>query len=551
MNRKKISIWVVTILTFGSGMMNLFSVIGHGIPGRLNLLREIFPLEFLHIFRFLTILMGLALVVSSVNIYKRKKRAFQLIFFLSVFSFIFHLTKGLDYEEAGVSFQLLIILFISRQYFTVKSSIPNLQRSFLRLTIAILATITYGVAGFWLIHPRHFGINFHIGAAIQEIIRYLSFIGDPNLVPQTRHAKWFLDSLYFISISTILYTMYSLFRPVVYIFRTHPHERARATTIVEKYGRHAMDYFKLWKDKSYFFSATGNAFLAYRVGNNFAVVLADPVGPEEEIETIIRDFNIMCDENDWGIAFHQTLTDFLPIYEKLGFRKLKIGEDAIVDLIKFNLVGKEAKEFRHAINRVESEGIYIETLQPPIPDDTLQQIEEVSDEWLKIAGRRERGFTLGQFEPDYVRSTPVMAAMDQNGKLHGFLNIIPSYKKGESTIDLMRRRSDSPNGLMDYMFVKLFLYLQEQGFQTFNLGIAPMSGFQLGEEPTLEERAIHYFFQHLNFLFSFKGLKAYKAKFASYWEPRYVIYQNVFDLARHAIAINAISEIEWRLNQIV
>jgi phosphatidylglycerol lysyltransferase len=544
MKKKNIFVWIVTLLTFGSGMINLLSVSRYGIPRRFNVLREVFPLEFSHIFRFLTILAGLALVVSSVNIYKRKKRAFLLILVLSIFSVIFHLTKGLDYKAAGVSFILLIIMIFSSRYFTVKSSIPNLPRSMLRLAIAILATVTYGVAGFWFIQPRHFGVNFHIGAAIQEMIRYLSFVGDPNLVPQTRHAKWFLDSLYFISISTILYTLYSLFRPVVYIFRTHPHERARATTIVEKYGRHAMDYFKLWQDKSYFFSATGNSFLAYRVGNNFAVVLADPVGPEQEIESIVRDFNIMCDENDWGIAFHQTLPDFLPIYEKLGFRKLKIGEDAIVDLTKFSLVGKEAKEFRHAINRVESEGIYIETLQPPIPDVTLRQIEEVSDEWLKIAGKRERGFTLGQFEPNYIRSTPVMAAMNHGGKLHGFLNIIPSYKKGESTIDLMRRRSDSPNGLMDFLFIKLFQYLQEQGFQTFNLGMAPMSGFQLGEDPTLEERAIHYFFQHMNFLFSFKGLKAYKAKFASYWEPRYVIYQNVFDLARHAIAINTISEIK-------
>jgi phosphatidylglycerol lysyltransferase len=533
----------VTLLTFGSGMMNLFSAVGHGIPGRLNLLMEIFPLEFIHIFRFLTILLGLALVVSSVNIYKRKKRSLQLIVILSIFSFIFHLTKGLDYEEATISFIIVIILILSRQYFTVKSSVPNLQRSVLRLAIAILATIIYGVAGFWLIEPRHFGINFHIGAAIQETFRYLSFLGDPSLVPQTRHARWFLDSLYFISASTIMYTMYALFRPVNYIFRTYPQERARAAVIVEKYGRHAMDYFKLWQDKSYFFSSSGNSFIAYRVGNNFAVVLADPVGIEQEIETIIREFNTMCDENDWGIAFHQTLPDFLPIYEKLGFRKLNIGEDAVVDLTKFTLAGKDAKEFRYVVNKLENNGIHIEIFQPPIPDPMLVQIEEVSNEWLKIAGRRERGFTLGLFEPTYVRSTPVMAAMDQSGKLQGFVNIIPSFKKGESTIDLMRRRSDSPNGLMDYLFVKLFLHLQEQGFQTFNLGMAPMSGFQLGEEPTLEERAIHYFFQHMNFLFSFKGLKAYKAKFATFWEPRYVIYQNVFDLARHAIAINTISEI--------
>jgi len=544
MNRKKLSIWFVTLLTFGSGVMNLYSAIRPGISARFHLLTAFFPLEFIHIFRFLTILIGLALVVSADNIYKRKKRAFQFIVILTTLSIIFHITKGHNYEEALLSFVLLIFLFLSRKYFTVQSSIPDLRRSVFRLAVALSTTIIYGIAGFWLLDPRHFGINFNIGTAIQETFRYLLFIGDQSLLPHTRYAKWFLDSLFVISFTTILYSFYTLFRPVVYIFRTHPIEREKAIVIVKKYGRHAMEYFKLWQDKSYFFSSTEYSFLAYRVGNSFAVVLADPVGPEEEIETIIREFSTMCDNNDWGIAFHQTLPDFLPVYEKLGFRKLKIGDDAVVDLTKFSLAGKGVKEFRHTINKLESEAIHVEVFQPPVPDEILKQSEEVSNEWLKIAGRRERSFTLGQFEPNYIRSTSVMAARDGSGKLLGFVNIIPSYKKGESTVDLMRRRSDSPNGLMDYLFVKLFLYLQEQGFTTFNLGMAPMSGFQLGEEPTLEERAIHYFFQHMNFLFSFRGLKAYKAKFASFWEPRYVIYQNVFDLARHAIAINTISEIK-------
>jgi phosphatidylglycerol lysyltransferase len=96
---------------------------------------------------------------------------------------------------------------------------------------------------------------------------------------------------------------------------------------------------------------------------------------------------------------------------------------------------------------------------------------------------------------------------------------------------------------MDFVFIKLFVHLAEKGFERFSLGMSPMGGFQEGEEPTPEERAIHFFFQRMNFLFSFRGLHAYKAKFATSWEPRYVIYQNIFDLPRHAVAINAVSEL--------
>lgn len=167
----------------------------------------------------------------------------------------------------------------------------------------------------------------------------------------------------------------------------------------------------------------------------------------------------------------------------------------------------------------------------------------MSDDWLKIEGRRERRFTLGLFDPEYVRSTPLCAVVDAQGKMQAFANIIRSYRPGESTIDLMRRRSDAPNGVMDYLFVKLFLQCKEKGYAEFSLGMAPMAGFQEHENPSREERAIHYFFQHMNFLFSYRGLRFYKAKFASRWEPRYVIYQNALELARHAIAIGVVSRL--------
>jgi phosphatidylglycerol lysyltransferase len=147
------------------------------------------------------------------------------------------------------------------------------------------------------------------------------------------------------------------------------------------------------------------------------------------------------------------------------------------------------------------------------------------------------------FEPNYVRSTPIFAAVDKDGNVLAFVNIVPSYRKGEATVDLMRRRAEIPNGVMDYLFVKLFLYNREKGFERFNLGMAPMSGFQEREGASVEEKAVHYFFQHLNFLFSFRGLRQYKAKFASFWEPRYAVYRNVLDLPKLAFAMTKVSEL--------
>jgi phosphatidylglycerol lysyltransferase len=99
-------------------------------------------------------------------------------------------------------------------------------------------------------------------------------------------------------------------------------------------------------------------------------------------------------------------------------------------------------------------------------------------------------------------------------------------------------------GVMDYLFVKLLLRDRAEGYTRFNFGMAPVSGFREREEASAMERAVHQFFQRLTFLFSFGGLKAYKAKFASQWEPRYVIYRHALDLPRVGIALGEVSKLK-------
>jgi len=74
--------------------------------------------------------------------------------------------------------------------------------------------------------------------------------------------------------------------------------------------------------------------------------------------------------------------------------------------------------------------------------------------------------------------------------------------------------------------------------------LAPMSGFREREEASAMERAVYQFFQRLTFLFGFGGLKAYKAKFASSWEPRYLIYRHALDLPKVGIALGKVSKLK-------
>lgn len=156
----------VGLMTLGSGIVKIISAAGKSLPERHASLREFFPLEFLHLSRFLSLLVGFALVVSSLNIIKRKKRAFFLVLCLSGLSVVFHLTKGLDYEEAALSLVLVGALLFARGSFTVKSSIPDLRSSLAGLFLAVGAVLLYGSLGFWLLDKRDFGIFLTVPDAI-------------------------------------------------------------------------------------------------------------------------------------------------------------------------------------------------------------------------------------------------------------------------------------------------------------------------------------------------------------------------------------------------
>jgi phosphatidylglycerol lysyltransferase len=272
-------------------------------------------------------------------------------------------------------------------------------------------------------------------------------------------------------------------------------------------------------------------------------VLGDPVAVNQiEFQRVLTEFLDFCDANDWAVAFHQIPCTHLEEYADAGLSAIKIGEEAIVDVTSFSLEGRPMKALRSSINRLEREGFRAVAFPAPLSDDTLARLRAISDEWLGLPGRRERGFTLGSFTEEYVRETPVIAIENSSGDLLAFVNIIPDGVDDEATIDLMRRRADVPNGTMDLLQVRLIEHLRAEGYKHYSLGMAPFSN--VGDQPNAPviERAIRVLYDHVSVVFSYKGLYSYKAKFQPRWEPRYLAYSGETALPKITFALIQLSE---------
>jgi phosphatidylglycerol lysyltransferase len=274
-----------------------------------------------------------------------------------------------------------------------------------------------------------------------------------------------------------------------------------------------------------------------------AIALGDPVGPAGEGPGTFHEFTAFCRASGWHVALHQSAAACLPIYAAQGYRSICIGEDAIVDLSSFGLQGKGMKEFRNTVTRFDKLGCTVERAEAPLPSALVDELAEVSAEWLRLPGRRERRFTLGRFAPEYVASTPVYVARDADGRALAFLNIPPACPDDAVAIDLMRRREAAPNGVIDYLFTKTFLDLKTRGVTSVNLGMAPLSGLSVRNGAGWEERLVYAVFRRVDCVFSFRGLRSFKAKYATRWEPRYAVYSSPLDLLRLGLALRGVTEI--------
>lgn len=529
------SVQIAALLTGLMGFTNVLSSVTPPLADHLALLRRFLPLVVRHGGRLATAIAGFALLLLARGLWRRKHVAWQLTLVALVVSAFSHLLKGLDYEEAILAIALASWLLALRRHFHARSDPPSIWQGLRASAAALLFTLGYGMAGFYLL-DRHFSVHFSLGAALrQTVIMFIQFY-DPGLQPITGFGRYFADSIYIIGATTLSYSLLMMLRPVLVREPATPQERARAKAIVEAWGRSSLAHFTLLDDKSYYFSP-GGSMIAYVVKGHIALALGDPIGPEPDATATITGFQAYCAQNDWQPTFYQTGPDYLDLYRTAGFHALCIGYKGIVDLAAFSLEGKAGKTLRSSMNRLSRLGYRAELYEPPLSDNLLRELRKISDEWLTMVKGVEKRFSVGWFEDGYIRNNPVIAVRAPDGSISAFANILFTPQRSEITVDLMRRRREAESGTMDFLFVSLFQWARKQGYMTFSLGLSALSGpGEYADDPAVEW-ALHYIYEHIDLFYNFKGIRAFKEKFHPRWSPRYLIYPGPASLPAVALAL--------------
>ncbi|MCE5201301.1 MAG: bifunctional lysylphosphatidylglycerol flippase/synthetase MprF [Synergistaceae bacterium] len=495
---------ILSLGVFLSGTVLLFSSATPGLPERLSVLKELFPLEVLELSNFLSSLSGIAILLLAQGIRRRLRIAWVLTTVLLGAGIVLSLMKGLDYEEALFITILLIPLVATRKYFDRDSRLfcSGLSLAWMPPVGLVMASAA------WLGYFSHKHGEF----ASQSIWKFAL----------SGKAPWFLRASVSLSIVVLFLCLWKLFRArskFVLIPSDDDMEKARDIVMASDQASAAL---ALLGDKSFCFSPSGKSMIFFAEEGSYWFAMGDPVGDQEEFRDLIWSFREHAAMNGAKVVFYEVTDSELPLYIEQGLVLVKIGESGRVPLegLSFDH-GHEWHAQRYTLRKLAKDGSSFRVIPSEDVPSVLPRLREISDQWLKSKQGREKGFSLGFFREEYIRQFKV-AIVERQGEIQAFTNLWTSSDKNELSLDLMRHCDNAPADTMEFLFLNTILWAKAEGFAYFDLGMAPLSGITSGPHGSLWSRTAEMLYEHGNIFYNFQGLRLYKEKYHPIWEPRYL-----------------------------
>jgi len=166
--RTQVGVSIAALLIGLVGVVNLLSTVTPSLSEQVAWLQEIFPFQVRAGGYLLAAITGFILLTLETNLLRRKRVAWLLTISLLIVFIISNSLKGFDYEESLLAAVLLVQLLFMRGAFVAASDRPSIAQGVRVLIGALLFTLAYGTAGFFLLNQQ-FTVNFTLpGALIQN-----------------------------------------------------------------------------------------------------------------------------------------------------------------------------------------------------------------------------------------------------------------------------------------------------------------------------------------------------------------------------------------------
>ncbi len=480
-----------------------------------------------------TVLIGLLLIHVAPQLARRKRRAWVVALVLFAAGAALHVLKGPDPLAVLAAVAMLVALVWFRVAFFARGD-PASLLSVLRFVPTYLAAVlAFGVVSL-LIEQDKVSPGLTVGGVLRTVFGGLVGLNGPYTYSGPFFDDFFGAALLALGIAGLAITCVLVFRSVTQGNAPSVADRDRARELVRRYGSDTLAPFALRSDNSYFFASDGEAMIAYSFVAGYALVAADPVGAPASVPLVLDEFLGFCRARAWHVAFLAVREADLPLYRRYGFTSVYLGDEAIIRCDSFTLEGAAMKQARAAVKRVGRDHHFRLVRATDASPALRAQLNEMRERWRGKAP--ERGFTMelgcgvkGE-DPDFL----LALALDHDERPVGFLRLVPCYGDDPgSSLDLMQREPDAPNGVTEFLIANAALALGERGFRRLSMNFAAWGRlFDSSASLSFPQRALKAVAEALNPFLQIKSLRDFNEKFAPAWLPRSIVIEDPSAMAR-------------------
>jgi phosphatidylglycerol lysyltransferase len=495
---------LIGIAVFLCGVVLLVSGASPAIESRLKVVSLMLPLPVLELSHLVGSVVGVGLLILSRGLFRRLHAAYLATIAALLAGIGLSLLKGLDYEEALFLTLVLLSLWISRDRFYRRGSViaQRIPVQWLgAVALSLCLALWVGLVSFRDVEYDH------------ELWWQFAFDAD---------APRMLRASVVTAVVALGFALWTVLRklPTAALAEHTQVEHVNVQRVIDS-ASYASANLALLGDKRFLWSEDKRAFIMYQIKGDSWIAMGDPVGPPELHEELAWTFRELVESYNARVVFYQVSDKSLGLYVDLGLTLAKLGEDARVPLAGFSLEGSARAALRQARNKGLKNGACFEVVPRLQVPAIAAELRGVSDRWLADKSTSEKGFSLGSFSEEYIANFDC-GVVRVNGRIVAFANLWPAPAGSEISIDLMRYDQHAPKGMMDYLFTELLLWGRDQGYQWFNLGMAPLSGLEQRRFAPRWHKLGSLIYSHGESLYNFEGLRSYKEKFSPQWESRYL-----------------------------
>ena len=305
-------------------------------------------------------------------------------------------------------------------------------------------------------------------------------------------------------------------------------ERRAVRELVDAYGTDSLSFFALRKDKSYYFSPSRRAFLAYRVVAGAALISGDPVGEESEFDSLLRDFQSFAHVRGWRLAVVGALRRQSRSLRAARYARDRDRRRSGPDPERV-LVGRPRDPQGAAIGLAPQKAGYRFRVvdAESIDDDPRTQLDAVSDAWR---GNRPSADSRWRWTICIRRAR--RSRWRNRPPARSAASCISRLAAGGGwSLSTMRRLPGTPNGLTEFLVVETLAWAKENGVNELSLNFCALTDFVAPDRAvTVTRRAVRRVLLAADGVFQLERLHSFSRKFHPNWRPRYLCVEKLTDL---------------------